>query len=590
MHSFNDKYKDRMPNETIQIIKNFFESRGYELKIVCNAEAESGTWASRLLLLYDNHLILTSNGKGTTEEFSLASCHAELYERFCNQMHCIGNPFIINEVMRINKLKNGYYFNANEKIISYEDSFNLPIMKQFQNTYEDAPNQLKTFFTLICNNEFVGVPFINPFNSSDIKYLDPRIVVRATKSSGMCAGNSFIEAFNQGASEILEHHVTGEHLYCQDKFDTFYALDLKTIKNKELKKLIENIEAAGNKIIVYDFSYLYNIPVLLSVTINKITHASTVNISSFPVFDIALERVITETYQGAPELKLEKTSGQIPFRAEKPVHFDIKWPGSTSTRPAFPEKILLKTKFNCKPNDKIFLMGESYSNIEIFEYFQKISKQLHFNFYVYDCSKTENIVALKIITDNFTTLLVDNMAAKEILNKTASYNFLFNFYNCINNILSGHYDFHNILKLYKNNLSPYERKFTGGLIVNEWWLLRETRDSACSLLLNYIISNIHQLEKNYGLCAKVSQLLFEQNDEEAYILIQKYMLLMRYVALNEYTFEELKVIFAHLGFEITFDDFNNVNNKEYLVKKIIVDPLYADYHSDTFIKYVETLI
>jgi ribosomal protein S12 methylthiotransferase accessory factor YcaO len=43
-------------------------------------------------------------------------------------------------------------------------------------------------------------------------------------------------------------------------------------------------------------SYNFNVPVLMSLAVNKTTHAISVNLGASPIFDIACERIITELY------------------------------------------------------------------------------------------------------------------------------------------------------------------------------------------------------------------------------------------------------------------------------------------------------
>jgi hypothetical protein len=47
----------------------------------------------------------------------------------------------------------------------------------------------------------------------------------------------------------------------------------------------------------------------MSLIINKITHAISINLGSFPIFDIALERILTELYQGFESFSYLKTNG-----------------------------------------------------------------------------------------------------------------------------------------------------------------------------------------------------------------------------------------------------------------------------------------
>mgnify|MGYP002512596454 CR=1 FL=1 len=69
------------------------------------------------------------------------------------------------------------------------------------------------------NNKFIGIPYTNILNNEKL-FIDPRMLYRTKTSSGMSAGNSFYEAFNQGMSELCEHYIAGRYLY--DPYDKYY--------------------------------------------------------------------------------------------------------------------------------------------------------------------------------------------------------------------------------------------------------------------------------------------------------------------------------------------------------------------------------
>jgi ribosomal protein S12 methylthiotransferase accessory factor YcaO len=96
--SFDTKVKDRTPKETIKIISDFFENK--KLKLIYNTyyREESLTWFVRVYLYYNDIVISASNGKGTSEDFAIASGLGEMYERYCNHMLTLGNPFLSKKV------------------------------------------------------------------------------------------------------------------------------------------------------------------------------------------------------------------------------------------------------------------------------------------------------------------------------------------------------------------------------------------------------------------------------------------------------------------------------------------------------------
>ena len=60
--NFNTKYKARTPEDTISIVKNFFEGRGYTLTEVA-FQTEAGTWTVHIELFDKGFYILQSIGK-----------------------------------------------------------------------------------------------------------------------------------------------------------------------------------------------------------------------------------------------------------------------------------------------------------------------------------------------------------------------------------------------------------------------------------------------------------------------------------------------------------------------------------------------
>ena len=99
----NNHYKDRQPEETIQIIKQFFLDRGFFIKEE-PLIGESGTWSYKIALLFNNDTILMSNGKGMTQSFALASGLAELYERFCTKLNIFQNTFLLSDFGSISRI------------------------------------------------------------------------------------------------------------------------------------------------------------------------------------------------------------------------------------------------------------------------------------------------------------------------------------------------------------------------------------------------------------------------------------------------------------------------------------------------------
>ena len=117
-----NKYKDNSPEQTVENIQDFFNSKGYLIEIEKLIEPIEGIWWCRINLKYNNILLASSNGKGASKEFALASGYSELYERYC----CFFSP-IINSKINNKKLysicidEKGYLF-QDEKFLAVKDA------------------------------------------------------------------------------------------------------------------------------------------------------------------------------------------------------------------------------------------------------------------------------------------------------------------------------------------------------------------------------------------------------------------------------------------------------------------------------------
>ena len=83
------------------------EGRGFTCVEEALRQEQSTTWSLVLSLEYKGHFVLKTYGKGITKEFARASGYAEMYERFCNGMHYLCNPFLCAEKIELNRKNYG---------------------------------------------------------------------------------------------------------------------------------------------------------------------------------------------------------------------------------------------------------------------------------------------------------------------------------------------------------------------------------------------------------------------------------------------------------------------------------------------------
>ena len=115
-------YKDRKPEETIQIIQHFFNNRNYQLKQINELHSMADTYSCSYYLYYDKYCVLQANGKGLSPIYAKASCFSEMYERFCLfSISNLLNPVLSNDIQQLRKQEKGYYLHINEIELTKND-------------------------------------------------------------------------------------------------------------------------------------------------------------------------------------------------------------------------------------------------------------------------------------------------------------------------------------------------------------------------------------------------------------------------------------------------------------------------------------
>lgn len=578
-YSFNTKYKERDPLKTVNIIRQFFEELGYKIEHYTIYRDSSLTWYAKVSIYHNNNLVLTTNGKGMEEDFAIASGYGEMYERYCNKMHFISNAILCRKVIEEHYKRYGYYFHPEEKIIDIDEI--LKLEKIHISPYETVPGQLKSVLKLLYNNTFIGVPYRNILNNEYI-YLEPRINRFLRGSSGMACGNTIEEAFNQGFSELLEHHWGG--LYLTDPFDIYYSINLNNINNEKILNCIKAIKASGQKLYLYDLSYNLNMPVVMGVLIckNRRIHA---NIAAFPIFDIAVERVITELYQGdLVLLDINQHQKQLPYKNYSIEFLEGTCTNSITNKQAFPEQIFFKTKIINQESD-IYLKNNKANNLEIFKYYQNLSEQLNLEVYYHDVSLIESMKAINIYIKDFSVLSYPKLVTLVNTNRyDICYNFAHRLIKYCQNLTNNYICNIEELKQLSNDwvkLSNYEQGLVGAIVGTDFFSIY--RESGQKTLLSiYILCNF--------LTDQGQQQLLELSYKDNYYNLSKYILLYSYCLGGKYEKNEIINIMNNIyNINYTQEDYQNILNIDYLIEKIFLKRIIDFYSKDNY-NFLELLI
>lgn len=305
-----NKYKEDKPVNTVNGIKNILDSIGIELDEGMHLNSAEEFHSIHLRVKGANSLNV--NGKGTTYEYALASAYGEFMERLQNKALYHYKVDLCDE----SKKYLGFYNSTDEKYLSVEEfvSNEKDWVYRLFNTHDDEKEKIEilrelTFMTpeeYSC--DFVCIPFYN-INTNKLNYVPINIIDICYCSNGMSAGNTMEEGLVQGLSEIIERYVNKK--IHQEKI-TPPTIPMDYLKKFPLPyKMIERIEEIENyKVIIKDCSLDGKFPVVGLIIIDKNTQKYFCKFGCHPVFEIALERTLTELLQGK---RLENIFDMVSF-------------------------------------------------------------------------------------------------------------------------------------------------------------------------------------------------------------------------------------------------------------------------------------
>ena len=291
------KYKDKLPLNTINQIRNILDDLGILTVEKAWSNSADGFYSVTVSIA---NTTLSTNGKGTTYEYALASAYGELMERLQNQAQFRLNTDVSQDAMEYL----GYFYAPDEKRFSIDELLNndeewITTKLSMLNTDVSKIDLLSKWQEISYEKppcDFIAVPFCN-LNSSKLSHIPVKMLSKMYMSNGMCAGNTNEEALVQGISEVLERNVNKRIIAERITPPTIPEEYINTFPR--IVEMIKQIELSGNfEVIMKDCSLGYNFPVVGVIYINKDDQTYFIKFGAHPAFEIAAERTLTELLQG----------------------------------------------------------------------------------------------------------------------------------------------------------------------------------------------------------------------------------------------------------------------------------------------------
>ena len=242
--------------ETVQWIRGILQDLGVTPVEHWIDSGVSGCYSLRVELA---PLGIGQNGKGATAAYALASAYAELMERMQNDLLYTGQ--FDEETWQ----EEGFFFAPDELGAG------------------DQPEGISVPFFRLKEGDLV------PFSVSELRSI--------YYTNGTCAGNTKEEALVQGLSELFERYA---NLTIVRERRTLPTISREYLQRyPDLMETILSIEQEGSfQVVVKDASLGMGFPVVSVLLIDHKKQSYLVRFGAHPIFEIALERTLTELLQG----------------------------------------------------------------------------------------------------------------------------------------------------------------------------------------------------------------------------------------------------------------------------------------------------
>ncbi len=308
-------FKDDSPLNTVNTIRSILRTNGIEIE---ESWHETKVPYCYSLSLSIKGINFSTSGKGLSREFALASAYGEMIERVqlgylsskatqkdgsysSNNGQDVKVPIkqLLDENIEIYQKMSERLLKWNGKELSAEE-----ILSQYASKEGDVS----------------ATPFVSLIDGK-LVYLPSKIRRASYATNGCAAGNTIEEAIVQALSEIVERfyrlRIIKENLCAPQIPDEVLQ------KYETAYKIIEYIRSQGYRVWVKDCSLGDGFPVLCVCFVHKATGKYHTHFGAYPIFEIALTRALTETFQGRSVDSFAEYSDFFYSKEEKDFLYNI---------------------------------------------------------------------------------------------------------------------------------------------------------------------------------------------------------------------------------------------------------------------------
>ncbi|MBQ4117343.1 MAG: YcaO-like family protein [Clostridia bacterium] len=293
MNYIDEKFKEAAPDNTVDRIKSLLKKVDIELHEKWN---DSGVENCESLRVFFNNGAPGTNGKGVTKEFAQASAYGEFIERLQSGLFFYKyQSFECDPVVNMQCYAPDAKYFTKKELEDNAEWFDYLIESYSGLTRRKLAEQCE-MYAHTDDGKILCIPFYSLFEDKYV-YLPAGFIEHIYSANGCCVGNTKEEALVHALSEIMERKGSIKAITSGESFPEIPDSELNKYPtvSKILKKLRENEDL---DIKVFDCSVTKEIPVISTRIIDKKTHGYFVNFAADPVLEIAIQRTLTEIFQG----------------------------------------------------------------------------------------------------------------------------------------------------------------------------------------------------------------------------------------------------------------------------------------------------
>ena len=300
-----DRKKESDPLKTVERARSILSAQGiFTTEIWKNNANDARSYS---LQLTAPELGVSTNGKGVTRRYALASAYGEFMERLQNMILLPVEKFPAEDTA-----SGGFCYFPDEELSSAReiadatDALSESVFREFYKGQflldiekDKRLNVIRAYLGSMKNadpEKQITWPFYSVKNHKTVNIWQ-RFVAYLQGSNGMCAGNTPEEAIVQGMSEIFERYANQEIM-----ISDIVPPDIPENEYRQyddISAIIDEIEAMGDFSISFkDCSLGRGLPVCAAVLIDRTHQKYRISFGAHPIFAIAAERCLTEVLQG----------------------------------------------------------------------------------------------------------------------------------------------------------------------------------------------------------------------------------------------------------------------------------------------------